>query len=85
MELFIRGQWMHINGIEELMEILDGMDQERNVELGRLAYEVYCCRLAEHQPTEMLTWDRLPTYMHDIWTMVAEVVELYVKDKEGHK
>lgn len=86
MELFIRGQWIHIEGVAELLKILDGlMDKERNIELGKLAYEVYCTRLAEHQPVEATTWDRLPPYMHDIWTMVAEVIEIYVKDRDHHK
>lgn len=67
------------------MLILEGMDTERNIKLGQLAYETYCCRLAEHQPTEVLTWDRLPPYMHDAWTMVAEVIEIYVQDRNHHK
>lgn len=61
------------------------MDRERNLELGKVAYEVYRCRLGEHQDMpEELTWDRLPPYMHDTWVMVAEVVELYVRDRNGH-
>ena len=85
MELFIRGQWFRIDGVDELLKILDGLDTTRNHELGRLAYEVYCIRLAEHQPAETITWDRLPPYMHDVWTLVAEVIEIYAKDREGHK
>jgi hypothetical protein len=84
MELFIRGQWITVT-LEELLLILDGMDRERNQKLGQLAYETYCVRLAEHQPCECLKWDRLPPYMHDVWTMVAEVIELYVKDRNHHK
>jgi hypothetical protein len=84
-ELFIRGEWFKIDGLEQLLLILEGMDSERNIKLGRLAYETYCCRLAEHQPTPELTWDRLPVYMQDIWTMVAEVVEIYVRDRDHHK
>jgi hypothetical protein len=85
MELFIRGEWFKINGVRELLTLLDGMDTERNQRLGQLAYETYCCRLSEHQPCETLSWDRLPTYMRDTWTMVAEVIEVYVKDRNGHK
>ena len=52
----------------------DATGKGRRIDLGEIAYEAYCLRLAEHQPEKCLLWHRLPPYMKDVWTAVAEAV-----------
>jgi hypothetical protein len=46
----------------------------RRIDLGEVAYNAYRKKLREHQPEKCLLWHRLPPYMRDVWTAVAEAV-----------
>ena len=54
----------------------------RRIDLGEVAYNAYRKRLALHQPEKCLLWHRLPPYMRDVWTAVAEAVIAHEKTKE---